>query len=799
MFDTTGLTTGMRTLLRRPGFTIAAVFTLAVGIGAATAIFSLLYGALLRPLPYPQADRLIRVHNVHRATGGGGPFATPNYLDAARDNRTLEELVGYSVQSLNLATEQAPERVRALAVTSNFFAGLGVRPALGRGFEAGEDRAAAPRVAVVSARLWRQRFGASPDALGQTLRLNGEPYTVVGVLPESFWFPGDPRLVVPFAWDDGDLADDNRGSRWLAAFGRLRPGVTEKAAQADLAAITERIAEQYPGNNEGWTIQTAPFSQFALGRSRTSLLVLTAAVAMVLLIGCVNVANLMLVRGEQRQREMAVRAALGAGTRQLIANHVMEGLALALLAAVLGLGFAAAGIRVALALYGDALPRAEGIGISAPVALFAVALALLTGVVVGLVPALRLDPGGLQDVLRSGSRGATGGSSRLQKVLVATEVAVAVILVAGAGLLMHSFWKLNSVETGIAAENAMVFRLELPAAGYGEAGRVARFYDQALEEIGRLPGVESVGISPRVPLQGGFNITSLPSPDDPEVEASFVEVREVSPDFFAAAGIPLRRGRLFTRADARPDADVVVISDVLADTLFPDGEPLGKRILKEWNETGYEVVGVVGSVRELGIARDLRPAVYWPYPTEDPESAMTFVVRTTNGDPLRVLPEIRRVVTALDPTLPIYGARSLEDVIVETVGDRWFATALFSAFGFLALGLAALGIFGVLAYVVEQRTREIGIRMALGATRGGVTRLVVGEMVRLVAVGLVVGLGTAALTSRFLADLLYEVEATDPLTLVGVAGVAVATAALAAWLPARRASELHPTEALRQD
>jgi len=798
MVDVTAFSQSVRTLLRRPGFTVAAVLTLAVGIGAATAIFSLLYGALLRPLPYPQPERLIRVHNVHQATGGGGPFATPNYLDAARDNHTLEELVGYSVESLNLATEQAPERVRALAVTANFFAGLGVRPALGRGFEAGEDRAAAPRVAVVSARLWRQRFGGRPDALGQTLRLNGEPYTVVGVLPESFWFPGDPRLVVPFAWDEHDLADDNRGSRWLAAFGRLRPGVGGEAAWADLAAITARIAEQYPDNNEGWTIQTAPFSQFALGRSRASLLVLAGAVAMVLLIGCVNVANLMLVRGERRQREMAVRAALGAGTRRLVAHHVLEGLALALFAAVVGLGFAQAGIEVALALYGDALPRAADVGLNGPVALFAVALALLTGVLVGLVPALRLDPSGLQDVLRSGSRG-SGGSSRLQKVLVATEVAVAVVLVAGAGLLMHSFWKLNAVDTGIEPEGAMVFRLELPAGSYGEAEQVVQFYDRALEEIGRLPGVEHVGISPRVPLQGGYNITSLPSPDDPEIEASFVEVREVSPDFFAAAGIPLRRGRLLTAADARPDADAVVISDVLADTLFPDGEPLGKRILKDWNEVGYEVVGVVGSVRELGVARDLRPSVYWPFPTEDPESAMTFVVRTTGGDPLKVLPEIRQVVSSLDPTLPVYGVRSLEDVVVETVGDRWFATALFSAFGFLALGLAALGIFGVLAYVVEQRTREIGIRMALGATRGGVTKLVVGEMVRLVLAGLVVGLAVAAISSRLLADLLFEVEPTDPLTLAGVATVAVATAALAAWLPARRASELQPTEALRQE
>lgn len=798
MLDTARFAQTLRSLFRRPGYTLAAVLTLAVGIGASTAIFSLLYGALLRPLPYPEADQLIRVHNVYEATGGGGPFATPNYLDLVRQNRTLDELVGYSLQSLNLALAPVPDRVRGLAVTSNFFAGLGVHPALGRGFEPGEDRESAPRVVVIGSRLWRDRMDRRSDALGETLLLNGEPHTVIGVLPETFWFPGEPQVIVPFAWGESDLADNNRGNRWLLAFGRLKPGVGEEAARADLAAITDRIAEEFPGNNKGWIVETLPFGEFVLLRSRTSLLLLTGAVVLVLLIGCVNVANLMLVRSERRQREMAVRSALGASKRGLTAIYLLESVSLALLAAGAGLAIAFGGMRLLLGLYGSALPRAETIELSAPVALFAVALALVTGIAVGLAPSLRIDMVTLQASLRQGGPGAVAGTGRLQKLLVGTEVAVAVVLVAGAGLLIHSFWKLNAVDSGIEPENAMVFRVELPPGAYGEPERIAQFYDRALQEIQRLPGVEHVGISPRVPLQGGTNITAMPSPDDPELKASFVEIRQVSPDFFAAAGIPLLGGRLFDPAEAKPGSEVVVISDVLARTLFPQGDALGKRVLKGWNGVGWEVVGIVGSVRELGVTGEKRPAVYWPYPSRAATGAMTFVVRTEN-DPLRVLPQIRQVIAGLDSTLPLYGIRTLEDVVIETVGDRWFATTLLVAFGGLALALAALGIFGVLAYVVEQRTHEVGIRMALGATRGSVTRQVVGEGLKLVVVGLMAGCLIAVAASRLLTDLLFEVEPTDPLTLFGVAVVAFAVSLIAAYLPARRAARLQPMIALRRE
>jgi putative ABC transport system permease protein len=788
----------LRALRHSPGYTLAAVLTLALGIGASTAIFSLLYGALLRPLPYPEPERLIRVHNTYQPTGGGGPFSTPNFLDLERQNHTLQELVGFSVGSRNLATEAAPDRASVLAVTANFFDGLEVRPVLGRGFEDGEDREAAPRVAVLGHRVWQDRFAGRPDVLGETLRLNGVPHTIVGVLPASFWFPGDPQIVLPFAWGENDLADNNRGSRWLQAFGRLQPGVSQEAAAQDLATIVAEIAEQFPANSEGWTTVTMPFREYAVGGSRTSLFLLTGAVALVLLIGSVNVANLMLVRSERRQREMALRAALGAGRSSLTACYLVESMALAGLAVVVGLGLAVGGMQLLLALYGGSLPRAETIALSAPVVLFAAALALVTGIGVGLVPAIRIDMGRLQEALREGGAGAVGSGSRVQRLLVGLEVAVAVVLVAGAGLLMSSFRKLSNVDTGVDPEHALVFRVELPEATYGEPESISQFFDRTLREIGRIASVEHVGISPRVPLQGGFNITTLPSPDDPELKASFVEIRQVSPDFFRAAGIPLLRGRSFMEAEARQGSDVVVVSDVLAETIFPDGDAIGKRVLTSWNDVGWEIVGIVGSVREFGVTREKRPALYWPYPARYANNSMTFIVRTA-GDPLSVLPEIRQVVRRADPTLPLFGIRTMEDVVVETVGNRRFATSLFSAFGAVALTLAAVGIFGVLAYVVEQRTREIGIRMAMGADAAKVVKLVALEGAKLVVLGLGAGFAIALASSRLLSDLLYEVEPTDPVTLAGVVLTTLIAAVLAAALPARRAARLQPMIALREE
>lgn len=793
------LSTLVRGLARRPGYALTVIVTLAVGIGASTSIFSILEGTVLRPLPYPEPDALIRIRDRYVPTGGAGGMSIPNYLDLAAQNESLAEFTAYRAGSVNLAAEDAPVRARSLVVTANFFDALEVRPVRGRGFEPGEDREGAARVAVLSDRLWRERYGAGADALGQTVLVNAEPHTIVGVLPPSFWFPGDAQIVVPFAWDENDVAA-GRGNRRIEGFARLNPGFTETSARAELEALFAGIAEAHPGTgSDGWTVQTFNVRDWMLGYNRTSLWLLSGAVLLVLLIACVNVVNLMLVRAERRQREIAVRAAMGAGRARLARGFLAESVLLAAVASGLGVALAWGATRVLVGLFGGQLPRADQVGLGVPVVLFAVGLALLTGFLVGLAPALRLDQARIYQVLRESGHGVAGTGSRLQRGLVAGEVALAVLLVAGAGLLMNSFWRMNRIDSGVEAEGAVAFSVELPYAVYESLESRELFFRQAVERIRGLAGVQHVGITDRIPTMGGYNITTLASPDDPELEASFVEIRRVTPGFFPAAGIPLLAGRMLTANDARNRAQVVLISDALAQQIFPNGDAIGKRINPGWTEEGFEVVGIVGSVREFGILRDKRPAFYWPYPVPNAPRAMVFLVRTERGDPLALLPAIRATLAELDPNLPVYGVRTLEDGKLAWTGNRWLATALFGAFGALALALSALGIFGVLAFAVEQRTREMGIRIALGASSNSVVSMVVSQGLRLVALGLVIGVVAAVFASRLLGNLLYEVEPADPATLAAVAVTALAAAVAAAYLPARRAARVEPMRVLREE
>jgi putative ABC transport system permease protein len=542
-------------------------------------------------------------------------------------------------------------------------------------------------------------------------------------------------------------------------------------------------------------VRARSFSEWAFGASRSSLLLVNGAVLLLLLIGAVNVANLMLVRAERRSREMAMRVALGAGRARIAAQHLGESLLLATLGGAGGVVVAAFATDALVALFGASLPRSGDVALSVPVLGFATGTALLVGLLVGLVPVLRTDTSDIFDTLRQAGRGGAQRSSRLLHALVTAEVALAVILVAGASLLVHSFVRLNAVDTGLEIDNAMVFTVQLPPAVYDTRDATASFYLRALEGIHALPGVQSAGVSERTPLQGGMNMTTLASPLDPEITASFVEIRSITPGFFAAAGIPVLAGRGITDDDVRNGRNVVVINDELARALFGDADPVG--VVFD-GDTPFEIVGVVGSVREFGITRDRRPGFYFPLQQIGQSNSMVFIVRTA-GDPLNAVPGIRRVITDIDPQLPIFDVRTLSDVVTQTVGTRWLATNLFVAFGVLALLLAAFGIFGVLAYAVEQRTREIGVRMALGATRGRVNRMVVGQGLRLTAVGLVIGLVAAVYGSSLIADLLWEVEPTDAGTLALAAAVALITAALAALLPALRATRIEPAVALSRE
>jgi predicted permease len=787
----------VRMMGRAPGYAATVVLTLGLGIGATTAMFSVLHGALLRPLPWDQPDRLVRVGNRFEATGGTGPFSIPNYLDVRAATTSLTGLAGYGIRSITLTEDGPADRARALVVTANFLDVLGVEPARGRDFEPNADREGAPRTVLVSHGAWQGRFAGDPEIIGRELRIDGVPHRVIGLLPDDFWFVGAPQFVVPFAWGEAALADASRGSRSLPTVGRLAAGVTVEDAARELTAITDGIGREFPANQEGWVATARPLRDAVLGGAAGSVWLLMGAVGVVLLVACVNAANLMLVRSEQRSRETAVRAAIGAGRGALTVQHLTESVTLAAISGVIGVGVAGLLTRVLLGLWGDDLPRAETIGLDPMVLAMAVALVLTTGLLVGLVPTLRLDVHRLHDVLRAGGRGSAARGTRLQRLLVVGEVALAVLLVSGAALLVQSFRNVTSVEMGVDPEGALTFMVQLPDTWSDAQERLA-FFEEAVEAIEALPAVRAVGVSERTPLQGGFNITSLPSPDDPDVEASFVEVRRVTPGFFEAAGIDLVRGRRFEPTE-RGGAGVVVISEVLAETIFPDGDWLGKRILSHWNEIGWEVVGVVESVPEFGLERELRPAVYWPFGETDPPATMTFVVRTDTDDPLAIAPDIRRIVGRMEAGAPVFALRSFREVVLETLGDRVFATTLFVAFGLLALLLAVVGVFSVLAHMVEQRTREIGIRLALGASVSGVQRLVARETVALAGVGLLIGAAAAFVSSSVLEGLLFGISAGDPRILATVIVVAATGAVAASWLPARRAMRVDPMVAMREE
>lgn len=785
----------VRTLVRAPGYLVPAVATLGLGIGVATAIFSLVNGALLRPLPFPDAEELVSIRDHYRSTSGSGSMSVPNYLDLRESAGSLERFAAYTHNSLNLSADDSPERIRALSVTHDFLETLGVAPLLGRDVAEGEDRDGGPAIAVIGYGLWQERFGGSREVLGRTLLLNGEPYEVVGVLPRTFWFENEPRLLIPFQWD---LEQQSRGSRWLSGIARLRNAVTPEAAQEELRSIFAELEAEYPGSNDGWTVALQDLKERTVGGTRTAFQLLAAASALVLLIGCVNVANLMLVRAERRRREMAVRAAMGGGRSRIARLFLVDGLLVTFLAGALGIGLAYGGIEVLLSLWGSGLPRAGGIAIDGQAMVFSLIVALGVGLAVGLAPSLRLDLRRLYSGLRDGGHGGIPAGSRLQRVLVGVEVALAVILVTGAGLLISSAREVGRIDPGVELERALVFSVQLPATSYPGPETITGYFDDALEGIEGIPGVEAAGVSPRTPLQGGYNVTTVRSSADPELTASFVEIRAVTPGFFEAAGIPLLEGRGLERRDADAGAAGVLVSDALARSLFPGRSAVGETVDPFGNDTHYRIVGVVGSVREFGLLRDERPAIYWRfgYPAGGSGRDMTFVVRTAD-EPLALVPEIRSVLHDLDPDIPLYSVRTLEDVATQTLGTRTLATQLFAAFASMALLLCGIGIFGILAYVVEQRTREIGIRMAIGADRANVVRTVVGQGLKLVGFGLLVGIGGALVSGRFLEDLLYEVAPNDPWTLAIVVVTVLAAGVAAAWLPARRAAGVAPSEALR--
>jgi predicted permease len=793
-----------RSLARAPGFAAVAVLTFALGIGANTAIFSVIHGSLLAPLPYDHPDGLVWLSDGHPSFGVPRVNQSiPNFLDLRAGSRLLRSAAVYRVLDANLSSEGEAARVAVLWTSSEMLGVLGVAPTVGRDLLPSDDDVGAEPVAMLTDDLWRSRFGADPSVVGTTTIVDARPVRIAGVLPASFSFPGRPRLVMPLQHVG---AHPDRGSRGYFGIGRLAEGTDVAALRDELQGIFDGLVRTYPDANEGWYTWATPLRESIVGRNRRSLLLLGGAVALVLLIACVNVANLLLVRAERRHRELAVRYSLGAQRSGMISLFLGEGLILALAGGLLGVAAAYWGVDVLVALYGDALARADTIGLNGSVLAFALAVTLLVGVLVGLVPLVRIRPDRLQTHLKDGARGSSGQGGRTGRILVVAEVALSVLVVSAAGLLANSMWRLQQVDLGVRdPDRVMTFTMSLPATSYPDAPSMEAFVEGLDARIAAVPGVRAVGLVNRLPLLGGDNMTMSVYGDETRF-ADFTSVRYVTPGYFAAVGVPLLEGRWLTPDEFRGSTTSVVINETLARKLFGGEDPIGGRIA--WGPVGLVVVGVCADLAGGNADGPAPPAFYHPFasvlrlwvgdakrPPGDYVGVSALV--RTEGDPHALVSELRDAVRSVDLRLPLDGLKTLQDIAVDRLGTRRFALSLFGVFAALALLLGAIGIYGVMSFGVAQRSRELGMRLALGASRASVLRMVLARGARLTGPGLLLGLAAAMGSARLLGDLLYEVSPLDPWTYALVAAVLATVSIAATWLPAWRATRLDPAESLR--
>ena len=794
-----------RIFRKSPGVYGLAVLTLVLGIGANTAIFSVVKEVLLAPLPFREPDRLVMVWED--ASLFGFPHNTPapaNYADWKAQNHVFESMAALTWQTITLTGGGEPEKVSGYGVTADFFPMLGVRPALGRTFVPSEDRPGAHKVVVLSYGLWQRRFGGDRDVLGRELLLNGEKHTVVGVMPQGFQFM-EPFIGLwrPAALSAEELANRNGHYLWVVA--RLKAAVTLEEARSDMRTVMARIAAAHPGSAGKLGIVVVPLKEELTGQARTPLLVLLGAVACVLLIACANVANLLLSQAVSRSREVAIRTALGAGRGVIVRQFLIESVLLAVMGAGGGLmlaywafDFLAGLIPAAVSLTSQ--PRLDPIVLA-----FTFGIALVTGLAFGVWPAFRSARQDATQVMRAGTaRGGIGlTESRIRGVLVSAEVALAAMLLVGAGLLIQTMARLNRQYESLAAERVLTLRTNLPEYKYDTPAKRAGFYNRVLERVAALPGVSYAGYTTAVPLEwkggtSGFEIEGRPR--DPNV-AYDANHRQVSADYLRAIGIPVKRGRHFTAADSEKSQPVAIINETMARQFWPNADPIGQRFRTGDTSPWITVVGVAGDVRQMGVDVPVKAEMYVPY-TQVPGMVWfapgALVVRTS-ADPMTLAPLVREEIRAIDPDQPVANVRTMNEVLGEETLQRRMGTTLLGIFAALALGLACLGIYGVLAYFVVQHTPEIGVRVALGAKAADILRLVLGRSAILVAVGLVTGLCGALALSRVIRSLLFDVSATDPATFVAVALTLGAVSFLASYVPARRAATIDPAIALRSE
>ena len=791
-----------RDFRQSPGFALIAVLTLALGIGANTAIFTVAKSVLLNPLSYPDSDRIMYV--MESNPEGGLPrfsVAPLNYRDFHDQSRSFEALAAVSGDNFNLTGEGAqPERLSGRRVTGEFFDVLGVDPVHGRAINPDDDKVEAPKVVVLNHGFWQRRFGGDAGVVGRDLTLNGESHTVIGVMPPKFNVGRD--LFVPMAVD---YEETHRGAHYYGVLGRLAEGTTIEQARVDLETIAARLAAEYPDTNTGWTALVLPLQELMVEDFRPIVWVLLAAVGLVLLIACANVANLLLGRMAMREREVALRTALGAGRWRLVRQFLTESTLLALIGGGLGVLLAHRGTHFLVAMNADNIPRYYDVAVDGSVLAFAFVLSIATGLIFGLLPAWRGSRTDLNSCLKEGGRGQAGAAdSRLRGALVLAEVAVAMVLLVGAGVLLKSLSRMLDVDPGFDASGALTARLDLPDAKYPEEAEQTAFYDRLYERLAGLPGVEGVGGVIPMPLTGrGFILTFwIEGTPIPEPNASpQSHIRVVNDGYFEAMGIPRLRGRTFTRGDDLEAAQVVVINERTAARYFPDGDPIGRRITFDDPEdkeiTWMTIVGIVGDVHhdELAVAPDAE--IYWTS-AQRPMSATTVILRTA-ADPDLLAGPLRAELARIDPDLPLFDVRTLQNIVDESVAQPRFNGVLLGLFAAVALLLATIGVYGVISYSVTRRLREIGVRLALGAGRGQILGQVLRRGLGLMAAGIGIGLIVAFFAARVLATMVYDISPTDPATLATVALLLIAVGATACLLPALRATRVDPVIVLREE
>jgi putative ABC transport system permease protein len=791
----------LRMLAKSPVFTAVAVLTLALGIGANTAIFSVVNAVLLRPLPYPDAERLVVLKETKLPEYPQFSVSPGNFLDWQKQATAFERLESYGESSYNLTGTGDPERLRAARVTSGLFRLLAVQPGQGRDFLPEDDQPDREGVVILSAGLWMRRFGSDPHILGKTLTLSARQYTVIGVMPTTFEFPNrQTELWTPMAFDAGDRAA--HGAHYISVLGRLKLGTALGQALAEMKTIAGGLEKQYPGTNTGWSVNVVPMRDYQVGQMRATLWILLGAVGLVLLIAAANVANLMLARATERHKEMAIRTALGATRWQMARQVLTESLTLSVLGGIAGLLVAFALMRWLLSLAPRGLPRLEKASIDVPVFAFTALLTLATGLFFGMVPTFQAMRANLNDALKEGGRGSTDGAHRrhLRELLVISELALALVLVVGAGLLTRSFYRLQQVDPGFKPENAVVAGISLPRSKYTQPEQQTAFFAELTNKLSALPGVQAVGGTQSLPIEDDFVLGMIvqgrpPLPPGQDQDTNYYAV---TPGYFQAMGIPLLRGRLFNEFDSKDSPHVVLINQTFAKMYFPSEDPIGKRIhVTNGPEIFREIVGIVGDVRQYGLDEKVPAETYEPA-AQHPFSGMSVVIRSAT-DLSRLGPIVRQTVLAVDKDQPVGSIRTLEEVVTNSFARQRFLLMLLSAFGVLALLLAAVGTYGVMSYMVTQRTQEVGIRMALGAQPKDVLRLVVGKGIRLGIAGVLLGLLGALAATRVLSSSLFAVSATDPVTFATVALLLAGVALLASYLPARRATRVDPLVALRYE